>query len=78
MAETRFALCSQVDTIDWCRKRLGELGPELAEEQHKTVTERTIDAALVFFNSRAIATMSAQVRRPSCIPSFCSVNWLSV
>jgi hypothetical protein len=61
MAETKCPFHSQVDTIDWCRKRLGELGPELAEEQHKTVTERTIDAALVFFNSRAIATMSAQV-----------------
>ncbi|GAQ89688.1 early-responsive to dehydration stress protein [Klebsormidium nitens] len=50
----------KVDTIDWCQKRLAELGPELAEERRKTVAERTIDAALVFFNSRAIATMSAQ------------------
>ncbi|GAQ89689.1 hypothetical protein KFL_005510040 [Klebsormidium nitens] len=50
----------KVDTIDWCQKRLAELGPELAEERRKTVNERTIDAALVFFNSRAVATMAAQ------------------
>jgi hypothetical protein len=54
---------SQVDTIDWCHEQLAELGSKLAEEQTATVNDRTINAAFVYFNSRAVATMAAQVSK---------------
>lgn len=60
---------SQVDTIDWCHEQLAELGSKLAEEQTATVNDRTINAAFVYFNSRAVATMAAQVSSGFSLPS---------
>eukprot|EP00243_Klebsormidium_subtile_P003337 TRINITY_DN16700_c0_g1_i1.p1 TRINITY_DN16700_c0_g1~~TRINITY_DN16700_c0_g1_i1.p1 ORF type:complete len:742 (-),score=286.06 TRINITY_DN16700_c0_g1_i1:415-2640(-) len=53
-------LGNKVDTIDWCRDQLAALESKLADEQAATTTDRTINSAMVYFNSRAVATMAAQ------------------
>ncbi|KAJ6831976.1 CSC1-like protein ERD4 [Iris pallida] len=50
----------KVDTIDYCNEKIKELLPRLEEEQKKTLREKQLPAALVFFNSKAAAVSASQ------------------
>lgn len=50
----------KVDTIEYCNEKIKELLPKLEEEQKKTLREKQLPAALVFFNSRPAAVSASQ------------------
>lgn len=50
----------KVDTIDYCTEKINELLPKLEAEQSKTLGEKQLNAAFVFFSSRPAAVSAAQ------------------
>ncbi|KMT03911.1 hypothetical protein BVRB_8g187700 isoform A [Beta vulgaris subsp. vulgaris] len=54
-------LCGKkVDTIDYCNEKISELIPKLEAEQKKTIRDRQVSSALIFFSSRVAAASAAQ------------------
>jgi calcium permeable stress-gated cation channel len=51
---------SKFDMIDHCNEKIKELLPKLEAEQNISLQDKQQRAALVFFNSRAAATVAAQ------------------
>lgn len=67
-------LGKKVDTIEYCTEKIRELTPKLEAEQIKTLKEKQLASALVFFDNRTAASSAAQCIHSQIVDTWTVMN----